>query len=140
MVMNSSEAGAKWARRAQGASPDYSSGIARAADWQGATLRGNENYKAGVSQAAAEDRFAKGVQKVSSAAWKEAAQTKGTERWARGVSASQNKYIAAIGPVLGAISEAESSAPARGPRGSGQNYQRSQHFGERLHKLRTGGV
>jgi len=65
---------AKWARRAGSASAEYQEGVERTPkSWQAAASAAENNYKAGVTAAAAAGRFGKGVTKAGDAKWKRGA-------------------------------------------------------------------
>jgi len=131
-TMSAEDATKKWAARAAVATPDFTQGVERSADWQGNTLNAKDNYNAGVQKAVAEDKFAKGVNKTTTADWRQATKTKGAARWSAGVAAAKDDFKKGIGEVLGAIQA--TSLPARGPKGSEQNFERSKTLGKSLHE------
>jgi hypothetical protein len=128
---------AKWARRAGSASGEYEEGVRNTTrSWSGAATAAAGNYKAGVTAAAAEGRFEKGVGKAGDAKWKRGAVEKGPGRFSQGVQAAEQDFSAGVAPFLELIGRTD--LPARGPVGSAGNYQRVQRLGEALHKARVG--
>lgn len=128
---------AKWARRAGSASAEYEEGVrSTTRSWAGAASAAEGNYKAGVTAAAAEGRFGKGVSKAGDAKWKKGAIEKGPGRFSQGVQTAEGDYSAQVAPFLEIIGRTD--LPARGPVGSAGNYQRVQRLGEALYKARTG--
>lgn len=123
-VPNVGRVAAKWARRVGGAAQDYAEGVRGASGkWQAAATAGAKNYQDGVTQAATQGRFARGVARAGDAKWQRNAQGKGADRYGPGAAAAEGDFSAAIGPVLEVIGRTD--LPARGPKGSEGNYQRS---------------
>src|SRR5712691_273830 len=76
---------AKWSSRAQAAGPDYTAGVkGTQKDWAGLTAQAADNFAAGVSQAVADGRFARGVQAAGTDKWRNAAAGKGAQRYPSG--------------------------------------------------------
>lgn len=134
-VPSATNAAEKFARRGQAAQQDYEAGVEGASDsdWQQGSESGAQNWASGVQDAIANDAFARGVRNPS-ASWKERTLELGTGRFGQGIQASQGKYATAIQPFFDALEAL--SLPPRGPRGSGENFNRSQTVGQRLHELR----
>jgi len=117
------QAADKYTRRAAVAGADYAQGIENPRkDWATATVAGEENYKAGVTAAAAAGRFGKGVKKAGSEKWKSNAKAKGPSRFAEGVALAKGDWEKGFSPYHSAISALQ--LPKRGPKGSPQNLQR----------------
>lgn len=128
----------RWSRRASAASPDYQTGIETTSrDWAAASSAAENSYKAGVTAAAGAGRFGKGVQKAGTAKWRKNAIAKGPPRYAQGVQVAQPEFQAGFAPFAEAISRVD--LPARGPRGSAQNYGRVQPIGAALNALKNRG-
>lgn len=126
----------KWKGRVAVSEPEYRKGIARAKDWQGKTAAAESRYDSGVSAAVADRRFGKGVAKVSTEDWRNAATTKGAVRWSPGVNAAESAFRTGIGKVLSTLQSV--TLPEKGPAGSPGNYERVRLLGEALHKLKSG--
>lgn len=130
---------AKWLARASIATSDYEAGIrAPRRPWQAATSEASGNYKEGIMAAIADDRFRKGVEKVSDAEWADRATKIGAPRFAPGVRASQDRYSKGFAPFHSALAAA--LLPPRGPTGSEMNFERSAAVGRLLHSLRISGT
>lgn len=128
--------GERWARRASAASPDYQSGVERTTrDWSANSLAAENAYKAGVTAAANAGRFGKGVSKAGTAKWRKRAAEVGPARYAQGVQVAQPEFQGGFAPFAEAISRVD--LPARGPRGSAQNYGRVQPIGAALNALKN---
>ena len=128
---------AKWKRRVAGAQQDYKDGVTNTQkDWQGLTAQANANYKAGVQAAVTADRFLSGVNKAGTAKWRTNAASKGPARWSEGCQLAGDAYASGFAPYQAVI--ANTTLPARGPRGATQNYNRSQVLGQALNAARTG--
>jgi len=128
---------AKWARRAGSASAEYQEGVERTPkSWQAAASAAENNYKAGVTAAAAAGRFGKGVTKAGDAKWKRGAVEKGPTRYSQGVSVGQQEYQSQVAPFLEVIGRTD--LPPRGPTGSEMNYARVAAIGKALRMAKTG--
>lgn len=122
----------KWQRKVAAAGPDYIAGVNNPkADWQAETSKAAGRYKQGVTQAAAEGRFEKGVAKAGTEKWKRGATGKGADRWPTGVAAAVSDYSSGMGEVLNTIGGV--TLPPRGPKGDPANYARVQAIGTALH-------
>lgn len=128
---------AKWKRKVSGATEDYRMGIENPkADWASETLKAEARYKEGVTRAANEGRFGRGVQKAGTDKWKKGATEKGISRWPEGVAAAEDEYRAGMGDVLNTISSV--TLPPKGPKGDPRNYERVKAIGDALHKKKIG--
>ena len=113
----------KWQRRAAGATQDYSAGVSSPrTPWAAASAAGENNYKQGVTAAAARGAYGKGVKAAGDASWQKGAQIKGPSRYAEGVSLATDDWQKGYSPYHSAV--AALTLPARGPKGSPQNLQR----------------
>jgi len=127
----------KWKRKVAGASEDYRDGVTNPkSDWQTETLKAEARYKTGVTQAASEGRFGKGVSKAGTEKWKKGALEKGVTRWPEGVAQAEDEYRSGMGDVLNTI--AGVTLPARGPKGDPRNYERVKAIGDALHRKKIG--
>ena len=136
-VKSADRVSAKWARVTPQRAEDYTLGIQQPrTPWAAAAAAGNERYKQAVTEAAAQNRFARGVARAGDARWSQKSLSKGPSRFAQGVAESGPDYQAAMGPVLAAIAAAQ--LPPRGPTGSPANLQRVAAITTALRKFSTG--
>lgn len=135
-VPSASDAAEKFGRRGSQASQDFQTGVENASDqdWSDGTLGATDNWSQGVQDAIANNAFENGVRNTG-VSWQQRTLELGTQRFSQGVQASTGKYESAVQPFFDAL-EALSLSP-RGPRGSEQNFQRSQAVGRRLHEVRS---
>ncbi|MEM4667471.1 MAG: hypothetical protein QW498_09240 [Thermofilum sp.] len=113
----------KWRSRASAASGDYAEGVAAPKqDWQKNTLAASDAWKAGVTEAASKNLFAKGVAATPTDYWKTRATTLGTARFSDGVSKSVDVYKSKFAPYYDTLSKLE--LPPRGARGDPKNIER----------------
>lgn len=128
----------KWSTRAQAAGPDYSAGVkSTTKDWAGLTVAASDNFAAGVSQAVADGRFAKGVTAAGTQKWQAAASGKGAQRYPSGVAAGAPAFSNGFAPFLQVIQNV--NLPPRSPRGSPNNIQRVSAIATALHQKKVGG-
>lgn len=94
----------KWVSRAGGASQDYLEGV-RTTDKDPTALaaQNGARYIQGVQDAYNSGKWARRLQQVGKAGWQAAVEAKGAANYATGISASRDKYAAAIAPVLQAV-------------------------------------
>lgn len=131
------QASEKWSRRAAVAGEDYRAGVANPrTPWDQAAVAADSNYRQGVTAAANAGRYSAGVRRVGVERWRNAAQTKGPQRFAEGVALSVGEWTRGFQPYHTAISNL--NLPARGPAGSPQNLQRVQAIATALRAVREG--
>ena len=124
----------KWARRAGSAGQEYADGVQNTPkSWQANTQAAEKNYQAGVTQAAQQGRFGKGVARAGDTKWKKNATEKGPLRFSQGVASAEGDYATQVGPYLEVIGR--TNLPERGPTGSDGNYQRVMAIGKALRAL-----
>lgn len=122
----------KWTRKVSGAGEDYRAGIENPReDWATATKAAEDRYREGVTRAAQEGRFGKGVSKAGTDKWRTGASEKGPGRWREGVSAATDEYRSGMGEVLDTIGGV--TLPPRGASGDPRNYERVKAIGQKLH-------
>ena len=122
--MSADRVAAKWRERASGATTAYEDGVKTTQkDWQGATKAAAPAWQAGVQEAIAKGRFASGVNRVSTAEWRDST-VKNSGRFGQGVTNAEADYAAEIAPVLGHIEAGLRTLRPRGPRRSGENKAR----------------
>ena len=90
------EAADKLARRAAAATSDYQAGINRVTGESPGQRAASKSakWRAGLQQAFADNKWENRVASVSLQDWKNAALTKGTQRYAQGVQEGATKYAA----------------------------------------------
>lgn len=121
----------KWARRVGGASQDYVAGAQGAGTrWETAAKAAENNYRAGVADAAGKGRYGKGIATAGASSYSAGIVDKGAARYGPGAAAAQGKFSSRIGPVLEVIGRTD--LPPRGPRGAEGNYTRSAAIGRAL--------
>jgi hypothetical protein len=130
-VADASAAAKKFVTRAQAAGPDYTAGVQNAGpSWAAATKSAADTWQQGVTQAAAQGRFAAGVNQNSQNKYQTRASGVGAQRYPQGVAGSQQAWQDGTTPFLNVI--AGLNLPARQPKGSAANYQRVQMVGDAL--------
>jgi hypothetical protein len=75
-----------------------------------------------VQKSLADKSFEKGVNRVGTSKWQNAALQKGPGRWAEGVQLSTDNYAKGFAPFAQVI--ANTTLPPRGPKGDPSNIQR----------------
>lgn len=129
------QASDKWVRRASVAGPDYQSGVANPRrSWSEASTAAEDSYKSGVTQAATQGRYGKGVKAAGEGRWKENAIKKGPGRFAEGVSIAKDEWQKGFAPYHAAIGAIQ--LPPRGPAGDPKNLQRVAAVATALRQLK----
>jgi len=122
-VKDISRVASKWSQNAGQSTGSYAEGVQNPkTDWAQATVAAQENYKQGVTKAASDGRFARGVQRAGTAKQQNNALNKGVNRYSQGVAVAQPEYAAAMEPVLRTIENVQ--LPPRKPKGDPANIQR----------------
>jgi len=122
----------KWARQSGSATQSYVEGVQNPrTDWATATQDANENYKKGIQQSIAQDRFKKGVARAGTGAWQNGALNKGPARWAEGISKSTGAYEQGFEPYRNVIERTQ--LPKRAPKGDPSNINRVSVMAKALH-------
>jgi hypothetical protein len=128
---------AKWARVTPQRSQDYQEGVQQPrTPWAAAATAANERYKQGVTEAAAQNRFVKGIAAAGDARWSQKSLAKGPSRFSEGVAMSGPDYQQGVQPYLDTI--AATQLPPRGPKGDPRNLQRVAAIATALRKRKTG--
>ena len=131
-IKSTSDSGAKWARRAGNAGPEYEDGIRNPRkSWAQETKAAETAYEQGVQAAISAKRFGKGVDKAGDDKWSKNAIEKGPQRFQQGVSLAQPAYEAGFAPFRDVI--ANTTLPPRGPKGDPKNIQRVAVLAKNLH-------
>ncbi|MBA7531432.1 hypothetical protein ES705_23644 [subsurface metagenome] len=137
-IASSAEIAAKWAEVTPGRTAHYAAGVANPRrDWKNETLAAEPRYKEGVTKAAAEGRFGKGVARVGTAKWQRKAIEVGAGRFGPGVAAAGPDYEAAFEPYRAVI--AGVSPPQRYPTGDERNLARVAAYSKPLHDKKVKG-
>ena len=125
----------KWQSRASVASGDYKDGVTNPKrDWAEATSLAADTWKKALTEAMGRNAFASGVKAAGTDKWKKKALAVGPTRYTEGVSAAVDEYKKKISEVLSVLEGIE--LPARGPKGSAQNYERVKTIGDALHNYK----
>jgi len=123
-IKSTAEIAKKFVNRASLAGSDYTDGVkAGAADWEANTKASEDNYKAGVTAAAAEGRFGRGVAAAGAAKYLRKASELGAQRYPTGVAAAESDYSKGVQPHLDAMKSLD--LPPRRPKGDPANMQRA---------------
>lgn len=129
----------KWADVTPGRSKQWEEEIKAAsdADWADPAVAAAPNWDVGVSEAAARDGYAKGVESKRTK-WKRKALAVGKPRYGPGVRAAEGDHVAGYTPYRDVI--AGLTLSPKGPRGAPGNYDRVREVGEAQHEKRISGV
>jgi hypothetical protein len=129
----------KFSTNAAAGSNNYKSGVQNNSTWQSRTEAAKDTWAAGVSAAASNGRFQKGVTSAGQAKWQSAAVSKGQARFQSAVTSDQarQQWQSGFQPYAQIIAALPS--PPRGVRGSPGNYSAVQQIGDALHKQKVSG-
>jgi hypothetical protein len=117
--------GDKWQRVAATRQTDYEQGVNDpTVDWARAAAAAKDSFEAGVNAAIQRGAFVAGVGKAGNDKWKRKTAAVGTQRWAPGVRAATDDYVAGFTPFRDVIERTQ--LPARAPRGDPRNAARSE--------------
>lgn len=126
----------KFTARAQAAAPDYKTGVEQSGqNWESNTKASEDNYKAGVTQAAADGRFGKGVAKAGAAKFVSRASTLGAQRYPTGIAAAEGAWATGSQPYLDALKNM--TLPPRAPKGDPRNQARANAVATQLRAMRV---
>lgn len=126
----------KWASVTPQRSADYEAGVRNPrTDWQRATVAAKDAWKEGVTRAAANDSFAKGVTAAGTSKWQEGSLQKGVVRWGPGVAGAEDLYATGFAPYQAAIERV--SLPPRFARRDPRNLLRVAAIVEALVKTKA---
>ena len=136
-MKSAKDVAAKWSRVTQQRSSDFSDGVkAPRRSWAGGAKSAAESYKSGVTTAANEGRFEKGVEAAGDAKWQKKTVSVGVSRWAPGVAVAQSDMESGFAPYADVISKIDLNP--RYPKGDPRNFDRVKQIGEALNKKRVG--
>jgi hypothetical protein len=135
-IRSAKEIAEKWSSVTPTRTAFYESGVkSPTKDWAKVTAAAESNYKAGVTQAANEGRFAKGVNKAGTSKWQRKAIEVGAGRWGPGVSIAGPEFEAGFAPYRDAIEKIV--LKPRYPKGDPRNYERVAQIGSALNSLKN---
>lgn len=130
--------GEKWTRVTPGRQADYEAGVkAPKEDWAANTMAAEASYRDGVTQAAQEGRFGRGVRAAGTDKWSRKTIEVGVGRWGTGVRAGAQDYQDGFAPFRDTIER--TTLPPRFPSGDPRNYERGQVLGTALHDKKVRG-
>ena len=122
-VKSATDTAAKWADVTPGRSAYYEKYAVPAGDeWASNTQAAAGTFKAAISAADIEKRFAGGVRRVGGAKYSRKVKDVGVARFGPGVTAARPDYELGVSPFLDEI--AKVVLPARAPRGDPRNLER----------------
>lgn len=113
----------KWARVTPGRSEDYKIGVQNPRrSWEEGAAGQEDAWREGVTQAATQGSFARGVRAAGEQKWKSRTLKKGPSRFAEGVITGAPDYETGFAPYREVI--AGVTLPARYPKGDPRNIER----------------
>ena len=128
----------KWTRVTQMRGSDYKAGVANPRrDWAKSTEAQKEAWRLGITEAANNDRFAKGVRKAGTEKWQSNALKKGPGRFAEGVMVAGPEYEKGYAPYRDTIEK--TTLPPRYPKGDPRNIERVKVLAMALRKKKLEG-
>jgi hypothetical protein len=128
---------AKFTNSGQAAQQAYVTNAAASGQtWQDHTVASEPNYVAGVNAAAQRGAFGKGVSKAGAAKYVKQINAVGGARFVDGISKAGPAWQTNFGAI--ATQVANTTLPARGPRGSQQNKQRAAAMSDAFRAAKTG--
>lgn len=127
----------KWTRVTPMRAEDYKLGVqSPKRPWDTSAIAAKESHKMAMTQAAANDSFAKGIAKAGNAKWQSKAIAKGPGRFAEGVQIGGDDYEKGFAPARDVIEK--TVLPPRFPRRDPRNNQRTIAINTALGKMKTG--
>lgn len=135
-VKDPTASAAKYVQNAGNAVNAYKAGIQAPKRSQSqAAIDAIPNWQQAVASTGAAARMKSGLTASGDSGWTNGALNKGAARYPQGVQMAQGKWQQNTQPYLTALATA--NLPAKGIRGSAQNYQRVQAVGQLLHNLKN---
>ena len=126
----------KWLTVTPQRTDDYLAGVtAPKRDWATGAAAAAGAYKAAVSSANIDKKFAGGIQRAGTQKWQNKAKTLGKDRFGAGVQAAGADYQAGFDPYNAVIAGVDMSD--RKPRGDPGNYDRVKQIGSALFAKRV---
>lgn len=137
-IRSLTEIAEKWARVTPGRAADYQAGIEKPKkDWEVQTVNAAEAWAEGVTRAASEGRFEKGVREAGKEKWQRKARELGVQRWPAGISAARPDYEKGFAPFRDVIER--TVLPPRRPKGDPANIERVRVLAQALHEAKMKG-
>jgi hypothetical protein len=138
-VKDLGQAAKKFSTNAANGSANYATGVQNNQSWATNTEAAAGTWAQGVSAAASNGRFQKGVSKAGQSKWQTNAVKKGQSRFQSAVSTpdAMANWQSGFSPYAAVI--AGITKPPKGVRGSPSNYAIVQTIGDALHKAKIGG-
>jgi hypothetical protein len=125
----------KWAEVTPGRATYYEKNAPAAAGKQNANaIAAQATFKAAITAAGIDARFAGGLRKAGAEKYKRKVETVGKDRFGPGITAGQPDMQAGVDPYLAEIAATE--VADRGPRGADTNYGIVTTIGKKLHAKR----
>jgi hypothetical protein len=107
------EVAQKWAQRSQAAAPEYTAGVNRVTVAPGErAAAASATWLARLNDPQTKAKFERKVRAVTLEHWKSAASQYGASRYAQGVAAKEQKFAAAMVPLLAYIDNAVAQVKA----------------------------
>jgi hypothetical protein len=121
----------KWVEVTPGRAPYYEAGVTEPLrDWAANASAAAPAYKAAVTAPNIDKLFTGGIKKAGTGKWQRKAKEVGVGRFGPGVTAAEPDYKDGFGPYADELAKTE--VPARGPRGSDQNFEKVKAIGKAL--------
>lgn len=128
----------KFQTRVTAAGPAYADGVANPRrPWAASAEAAKDTWSAGVTQAAANDSYSKGVAKAGDSKWQQNAAQKGAQRFPTGAAQGANNWGQKIQPFLAVVSSL--NLPPRAPKGDPSNVARVAAVATALHQKKISG-
>jgi len=135
-IRSAREIAEKWSTVTPTRTAFYEAGIkAPKKDWAKAAAAAHDTYKEGVTKAAQEGRYLKGVNVAGTDKRQKKAVEKGAGRWGPGVSVASPDFESGYTPFRDAIEKV--TLKPRFPKGDPRNYDRVKQIGDALHLLKV---
>lgn len=134
-IRSGKEIAEKWSTVTPTRTAFYEAGIkSPKKDWAKSAAAAHETYKEGVTKAAQEGRYLKGVNSAGTDKWQKKAVDIGAGRWGPGVSVAAPDFEVGFTPFRDAIEKVV--LKPRFPKGDPRNYDRVKQIGDALHILK----
>ena len=134
-IRSAAEIAEKWARVTPGRASDYAAGIEKPKkDWEQMASAAADAWADGVTAAASEGRYEKGVKAAGTEKWRRKAKELGVSRWPAGVSAAKDDYERGFAPFRDVIERV--TLPPRRPKGDPANIERVRLIATALHEAK----
>lgn len=134
-VKSAADIAKKWGDVTPGRSSFYQAGVqAAGGDWQAQTIANAPNYKAAVTAADIDRRYAGGVRRAGPDKYVRKSAGVGADRYGPGVAAAVQDMQDGMAPYVDTLSGL--TLPSRKPRGDAGNLARVAAIDDALHKRR----